>query len=178
MGNKKTYLKSWTLDTWSGHLDSGHLDSGRLDSGSLDAWTLDTLTLYDLTLGLWMRGLWTIERLDSERMYPESLNVLTYDWSLKLRIFDVWALKKLLGMSSISYSIFFKTMLVLTVVSQPHLIVTSGQVFFGIFTTTIERYQENFHPENSHPSNSPLENSHPEYSHPENSHLEYCHPCF
>ena len=85
------------------------MDPGRLDTSILDDCTL---------------GFWTIARLDSGRFYPERLNVWNHDWTqdswnLKPRIFDVWAPEKLLGKSSMLYSIFFKTMLVLTVISQP-----------------------------------------------------------
>ena len=115
-----------------GHFDSGRLDSGRLDawtldSGLLDAWTLDTWTRDD-----WKLRFWTIAHLDFGRLHawtrdastPERLNVWNHDWTqdswnLKPRIFDVWAPEKLLGKSSMLYSIFFKTMLVLTVISQP-----------------------------------------------------------
>ena len=108
----------WMLGLWT----PGRLDSGRLDAWTLDAWTQDVWTLETWTLGIWTIGL-----LDSGCLYqndwtyrlmtgPGTPGILTLDYLMPglQKIYLVCNFKTIY-----IPCIFFKTMLVLTVVSQP-----------------------------------------------------------
>ena len=100
----KAYWKSWTLDAWSGHV------------WTLDAWTFGLWTPGFWTFGLWTFGLRTTGHLDFRRLNAWTLDACTLNVSTYRHKLDP---EECLGMSSLSYSIFFKTMLVLTVISRP-----------------------------------------------------------
>ena len=111
-------VPSWGFESRSrfpAWMENGVWMHGRLDSRRLGTCTC-TLHLY-----VWMHGL---------IIQPRTLKL----W--RLWLFDVWALENLLGMPSISYSTFFKIMLVLTLISQQ-------QSYWNFCTGVFENFHHN-----------------------------------